>query len=204
MTDATAGATLTRRRQDARPALVNGDRGQRRLRRLLAAQGDRPRHARRRLRQHRVAARQRSPTSTATRASCATAATRSSSWPRSRRFLEVAYLLIYGELPTPGRARRLRPADPPPHAAARGPQGVLRRLPARRAPDAGAVVGGVRAVDLLPGQPRPVRPRAGRDLHRPAAGQAADHRGLRLQEVRRPAVPLPGQLAVAASRTSCG
>ena len=42
----------------------------------------------------------RSPTSTATRASCATAATRSSSWPRSRRFLEVSYLLIYGELPT--------------------------------------------------------------------------------------------------------
>ena len=29
----------------------------------------------------------------------------------------------------------------------------------------------------------------------PAAGQAADDRGLRLQEERRPAVPLPGQLA---------
>ena len=40
-----------------------------------------------------------SPTSTATPASCATAATRSSSWPRSRRILEVAYLLLNGELP---------------------------------------------------------------------------------------------------------
>ena len=51
------------------------------------------------------------------------------------------------------------------------------------------------AVDLLPGQPRPVRRRAGRALDRPAAGQAADDRGLRVQEVDRPAVPLPGQLA---------
>ena len=48
---------------------------------------------------------------------------------------------------------------------------------------------------LLPGQPRPVRRRAGRDLDRPAAGQAADDRGVRLQEERRPAVPLPRQLA---------
>ena len=56
-------------------------------------------------------------------------------------------------------------------------------------------IGGQRAVDVLPGQPRPVRPRAGRDLHRAAAGQGADHRRLRLQEVHRAAVPLPGQLA---------
>ena len=34
------------------------------------------------------------------RASCATAATPSSSSPRSSSFLEVAYLLVYGELPT--------------------------------------------------------------------------------------------------------
>ena len=48
-------------------------------------------------------------------------------------------------------ARRVRGQDPPAHPAARGPQAVLRRLPARRAPDAGAVLGGVGAVDLLPG-----------------------------------------------------
>ena len=52
------------------------------------------------LRQHRRPPRAPSPTSTVTRASCATAATRSSSSPRSRRFIEVCYLLIYGELPT--------------------------------------------------------------------------------------------------------
>ena len=57
-----------------------------------------------------------------------------------------------------------------------------------------AVVG---AVDLLPGHPGPVRPRAGRDLDDPPARQAADHRGLRVQEVDRPAAALPGQLAVA-------
>ena len=54
-------------------------------------------------------------------------------------FLETSYLLIYGELPTADAARGLRPADQPAHDAARGPQAVLRRLPARRAPDAGAV-----------------------------------------------------------------
>ena len=92
-------------------------------------------------------------------------------------------------------AGRVRPADPPAHPAARGPQAVLQGLPARRAPDAGAVLGGQRAVDLLPGLAGPLRRGAGGDLHAPPAGQAADHRGLRLQEVGRPAVPLPGQLA---------
>ena len=48
---------------------------------------------------------------------------------------------------------------------------------------------------VLPGLARPARPRAGRAVDDPAAGQAADHRGVRLQEVDRPAVPLPGQLA---------
>ncbi len=81
----------------------------------------------------------RSPTSTATPASCATAATRSTSWPKESTFLETSYLLIYGELPTADAAGRVRGTDPPAHAAARGPQAVLRRLPARRAPDAGAV-----------------------------------------------------------------
>jgi citrate synthase len=40
-----------------------------------------------------------SPTSTATRASCCTAATRSSSSPSNCDFLETCYLLLYGELP---------------------------------------------------------------------------------------------------------
>ena len=113
----------------------------------------------------------------------------------ARRFLEVSYLLIYGELPTRRQLAEFTEQIQPAHAAARGPQAVLRRLPARRAPDAGAVLGGVRAVDLLPGLARPVRRRAGRAVHDPAARQAADDRGVRVQEVDRPAVPLPRQLA---------
>ena len=53
-------------------------------------------------------ARPPSPTSTVTRASCATAGTRSSSWPRSRPSSRSSYLLIYGELPTADAAGRLR------------------------------------------------------------------------------------------------
>ena len=44
-------------------------------------------------------ARAPSPSSTARRGFCATAAIRSRSWPSQATFLEVAYLLIYGELP---------------------------------------------------------------------------------------------------------
>ena len=110
-------------------------------------------------------------------------------------FLEVSYLLIYGELPTRGAAGGLQRPDPDAHAAARGHAPLLRRLPARRAPDGGALLGGERPVDVLPGQPRPVRPRPGRDLHGPAAGQGADDRVVRVQEVDRSAAALPGQLA---------
>ena len=75
-------------------------------------------------------------------------------------FLEVSYLLIYGELPTADAARRRSRDEIRDHTLLHEDlQAVLRRLPARRAPDGRAVVGGQRAVDLLPGQPRPVRPR---------------------------------------------
>ena len=57
------------------------------------------------------------------------------------------------------------------------------------------VVGRQRAVDLLPGQRRPARSRAGAALDHPADGEAADDRGVLVQEVDRPAVPLPRQLA---------
>ena len=58
-------------------------------------------------------------------------------------FLEVSYLLIYGELPTADAAGRVHRQDHAAHPAARGLQALLRRLPARRAPDGGAVLGGV-------------------------------------------------------------
>ena len=73
-------------------------------------------------------------------------------------FLEVSYLLIYGELPTDAELEAF--SDRIRHHTLLHED--LRRffdgLPPRRPPDGRAVLGGQRAVDLLPGQPRPVRP----------------------------------------------
>ena len=102
------------------------------------------------------------------------------------------------------RARRVRGPDPSAHAAARGPQALLRRLPARRAPDAGAVVGGVGAVDLLPGRARPVRRGRRAAVDRPAAREAAHDRRVRLQEVGRRSRSCTRTTRSAWSRTSCG
>ena len=179
------------------------DRGIRRDRAGFAAGQDRLHHLRRGLRQHRVD-QERHHLHRRRRGHPAL--------PRlpdraARREVD----LHRGQLPADlrraadhGPAGEVHQPDPAAHAAARGPEAVLRRLPAQRAPDAGAVQRGQRAVGLLPGLAGPVRRRAGRAVDHPAAGQAADHRGLRLQEVGRPAVPLPGQLADAWSRTSCG
>ncbi len=50
-------------------------------------------------------------------------------------FMEVCYLLLNGELPDRGRARRLHPHHLAPHHAARAAGDLLPRLPARRPPD---------------------------------------------------------------------
>ena len=94
----------------------------------------------------------------------------------------------------PGAAAGLRRQDPGAHAAAGGDARLLLRLPARRAPDGGALLGGHRAVDVLPGRARPAGPRAGGDLRNPADGEASDDRGVRVQEVHRPSAAVPGQL----------
>ena len=162
-----------------------------------AAQGDRPRHLRRRLRQHRVVQERHHLHRRRRRASCATAATRSSSWPRSRtlrRGLLPAHLRRAAHAE---RAGRLRGPHPPAHDAARGPQArssTASRATRTRCRCSRSAVSAL--AHLLPGQPRPLRPGAGRDLDRPPPRQAADHRGHSAQEVRRPAVPLPRQLAV--------
>ncbi len=52
---------------------------------------------------------------------------------------------------------------------------------------------GLGAVDVLPGQPQPVGRAPAQPFHDPAARQASDDRGLRVQEVDQPPVRLPAQ-----------
>ena len=75
-------------------------------------------------------------------------------------FLEVAYLLIQGELPTRPQLDGLLEVDHLPLDAARGLPPVLPRAAEGRAPDGGLLGGGGRARHLLPRQPRPARARA--------------------------------------------
>ena len=118
-------------------------------------------------------------------------------------FLEVAHLLIYGELPTEQQLDDVPRHDPAAHDAARGDAEVLRRLPARRPPDGDPLGRGQRPLDLLSGLARPGRSAAGRNLDPPPAGQAADDRRLQLQEVDRPAVRLSAERPDVLRRTSC-
>ncbi len=108
-------------------------------------------------------------------------------------FLETSYLLIYGELPTRDQlddfrygirkhtllhedAKRFFDAFP----KDAHPMGVLSSVVER-------------AVDLLPRQQRPPRREAGAAVDHPHHGEAADDRGVLLQALDRPAVPLPEQ-----------
>ena len=110
-------------------------------------------------------------------------------------YIEVSYLLIYGELPNKEQLAEFTHQIQRHTMLHEDLKRFLRRLPTQRAPDAGAVQRGQRAERVLPGFAGPVRQRSGRAVDDPPAGQAAHHRRLRLQEVDRPAVPLPGQLA---------
>ena len=69
-------------------------------------------------------------------------------------FVEVSYLLIYGELPTPQQFGCLRRASARAHAPARGYAPLLPGLPVRRASHADGVVRDRRDVDVLPRRPR--------------------------------------------------
>ena len=86
--------------------IVEGSEGERAHRHPAAARRDRLHHARPGLREHGLVPLARSPSSTARRASCATAAIPIEELAEKSNFLEVAYLLIYGKLPTRERARR--------------------------------------------------------------------------------------------------
>ena len=108
-------------------------------------------------------------------------------------FLEVAYLLIFGELPTTAAARALDLRHHPPHLRPRGPQAPLRGLPLRRPPDGDAARGMRRALDLLSGRQADQRPR--RALHGggPPDRQDADAGRLLLPAQHGLPLRLPGQ-----------
>ncbi len=112
-------------------------------------------------------------------------------------FIEVSYLLIYGELPSTDQladfTQRIQLHTMLHEDLKRFFDGFPRN--AHPMPVLSSAVNALSRV--LPGLAGPDRQRAGRAVDDPAAGQAADHRRLRVQEVGRSAVPLPGQLAVA-------
>ncbi len=108
-------------------------------------------------------------------------------------FLEVAYLLIYGELPTATQLEDFGSRIARHTLLHEDLKRFFDGFPRDAHPMPVLSCAVERPVDVLPGQPQPVRPRTRRDVDHPAAGQAADDRRLRVQEVDRPAVPVPGE-----------
>ena len=86
-----------------------------------------------------AAANRRSPTSTATKAVLLYRGYPIEQLAENSDFLEVCYLLLYGELPTPQQKADFDHTHHPPHDGARAVGPVLLGLPPRRAPDGGHV-----------------------------------------------------------------
>ena len=110
-------------------------------------------------------------------------------------FLEVAYLLLNGELPNREAKGAVRPRHHAPHDGARADRDVLPRVPPRRAPDGGAVRRRRRAVGVLSRLDRHQRPVPADDRVAPADRQVADDRRDGLQILARPAVHVSEELA---------
>ncbi len=145
----------------------------------------------------------RSRTSTATRASCSTAAIRSSSWPCSCDFLEVCYLLLKGELPNAEQKAEFVQTVTHAHDGARADEPVLPRLPARLASDGDAGRRRRLAVGVLSRLARHHRPVPSPRVGDPADRQAADAGGDVLQVHDRSAVRVSAQRARPTPRISC-
>ena len=140
-------------------------------------------------------ARARSPSSTARRGSCATAASRSRSWPRRASFLEVAYLLIYGRAARPqSELEEFVEIDrTSTRCSTRTSSALFGALPKDAHPMAAcsAAVGAL--ATFYPDSLDPRDPTPGRDLGAPPDRQDADDGGLRLQALDRPAVHVPAE-----------
>ena len=192
-----ARRTAHRQRRD-RAAHGRGHRGRARDRHLEAARPDRAHHARLRLHEHRLVPSRRSRSSTATPASSATAAIAIEELAEHEHpsFLETSYLLIYGELPTRDRARRVplrRSASTRCCTRTSSASSTASRRTRTRWRRSSSVVSALST--FYQDSDDPHDPDAGAALDHPADGEAADDRGVRVQEVDRPAVPLPRQLA---------
>ena len=108
-------------------------------------------------------------------------------------YLEVAYLLVYGELPTKDQLDDVDLPDHPPHLRPREHQEVRGGLPLRRPPDGDAAGHHRRALDLLPGGQEHRRRDGAPHGGRPADREDADARRLRLPPQPRAALRLSGQ-----------
>ena len=90
-------------------------------------------------------------------------------------YLEVAYLLLNGELPNAEQFDDLAPRRHVPHVHPRErPQALPRGLPLRRPPDGHAGLRRRRPLDLLPRRQGHLRPRVPQQADHPAHRQDAD------------------------------
>ena len=108
-------------------------------------------------------------------------------------YLEVAYLLIHGELPTQAELDEWVARDHDPHVRARERQELHAGLPLRRAPDGDAARLGRRALDVLSGRQPDQGPRDPLHPDDPADREDADAGGVLLPPQHGAAVRLSGQ-----------
>ncbi len=118
-------------------------------------------------------------------------------------FVEVSYLLIYGELPNREQLEKFRTSLRRHTMLHEDMRSFYNGFPRDAHPMAilGSVVGALSTFyqdSLDPHDPEQVR-----DFDPPADGQAADDRRLQLQEVDRPAVHLSAATTWTTARTSC-
>ena len=114
----------------------------------------------------------------------------------SSTYLEVAYLLLNGELPTGDPVRDLAPRRHVPHVHPRErPQAVPQGVPLRRPPDGDAGFRRGRPLDLLPQRQGHLRPELAQQADHPADRQDADPGRRRPPLQRGHALRVPGQHA---------
>ena len=197
MTDRTATLTFSDGSPSRRPSRSSpGTIGPGRHRHPHALRQDRQVHLRPGLHVDRRRASRRSPTSTATRASCSIAAIRSRS---SRVTLRLPRGLLPAALRRAAERRAAEGLRSPRHQAHDGQRAdaVLHaRLPARRASDGGDDRPGRRAVGVLSGLDEPARRAPARHLGDPADRQDADAGRDGVQVFGRPAVHVSAQRPV--------